>query len=144
MFPNHPGRLIMEIVDPDIEYPAYSQNYEIIRHNIFASQPIKGARMYYCQALRGRNMADSFRILQRFREAMIPGYSILLLETFTLPETRASWVVTSMERAENAANGIAEEMETELVKMCQQAGFRVGRSYRPPIGLLVLIELDKM
>lgn len=142
MFPDHPGRLIMENVDRTMHYPADDQNFEVIDHHIFAPQPIRGARAYYCTALRSYDQADSLIILERFKQAMVPGYSILLLDEFAVPAQNASWAVTSTERVENGAVAQVEQMEKELNTTIQRAGFHLRRSYRPANGTMVLQELE--
>lgn len=85
-FPNHPGRLILENIDPHFHHPGGHENlFGIIHHDIFAPQPIIGAKAYYCTGLRGHDEAGCVRILRELKLAMVPGYSILLLDEFALP-----------------------------------------------------------
>ncbi|KAK8143173.1 hypothetical protein G3M48_007616 [Beauveria asiatica] len=99
MFPNVPGRLILQDLpivisqitdlDPSIERMGYDVHDE---------QPVKGARAYYVHSLLN-NFANATceRILGRIREAMRPGYSKLIINEFVMPTSDAFWETSALD-----------------------------------------------
>lgn len=142
-FPQHPGRLILENIDPSRDNPrGYENLFEIIRHDRFSPQPIQSAKAYYCTALQGHDEAGCVRILRQLRLAMVPGYSILLLDEVALPAENATWLVTSVERVESCANNEIKPTEEKLRSFVQRAGLALRRTYGPAFGTTVLMELE--
>lgn len=92
-----PGRLVLQDLPQGLpctsaEQETLSQhNVEAINHNFFGPQPIKGARYYYLSAiLHDWPDASCRSILRALKDAMVPGYSGLLLNGIILPESGAA------------------------------------------------------
>lgn len=142
-FPNHPGRLILEKIDPsNYEHPA-GHSFEVLNHDILDPQPIMGARAYYLRTPMRRAHGAAFEtILEQVKLAMVPGYSILLLEELGVSGPDATWTVTSVDRVDNAAQATMSLTKECLERILEQAGFRVRQTYRPRFGLTFLVDLE--
>lgn len=94
---NLPGRLVLQdlpegLPSTDAERNALATHkIEAVNHNFFTAQPIKGARYYYLSAILHDWPDSSCRtILLALKDAMIPGYSRLLLNGIIVPESGAA------------------------------------------------------
>lgn len=141
-FANLPGRLVLEYTGPG-DYNGPAGNFVVINHNIFAPQPIRGARVYYLRTPLPRgadNEAGIMRIFEKLNLAMVHGYSILLFDHTVLGGQNATWAVTARERLENVISSVGWT-EEDMKRIVRQAGFRIVRMYRPPLCVMVMMEL---
>ncbi|TPR01014.1 Transmembrane amino acid transporter family protein [Aspergillus niger] len=100
-WPQVPGRLILQDL-PKVVEQARSMDLdpaiELMTHDFFTEQPIKGARAYYMHSvLHDWTDDDCRRILANIIPAMKRGHSKLLLNENVIPSTNAYWETTSLD-----------------------------------------------
>ena len=98
--PDVPGRLILQdlpiVLDKVRDNP--SQDIELMNYDFFTPQPVKGARAYYF-----RNIChdwpdkDCQKFLFNTAQAMVKGYSRILIDEYVIPNTGAPLRGSSMD-----------------------------------------------
>ncbi|KAJ5205126.1 hypothetical protein N7472_001574 [Penicillium cf. griseofulvum] len=111
-----------------IEFPEGS--IEIVPHDFFLEQPIKGARAYYLRSiLHNWNDQNCREILSQISEVLDPNYSRLLIHENVLPSIRAHWGVTAMDIMMMANVGAEERTELQWCQLIERAGLKVSKSW---------------
>lgn len=83
-------------------------------HDFFTEQPVKGAKVYYFQSvLHDWADEDCKRILGHVRDAMVRGYSRLLINEVVIPEVGASRLDTGVDMLMMASCGAKERTEKD-------------------------------
>lgn len=86
-FPDAPGKLVLQDLPPVIDH-IKSLDAAITRqkHDFFTPQPVKGARAYYMRhVLHDWPDHSCVEIMNHIADAMVPGYSKLLIFEWILP-----------------------------------------------------------
>lgn len=151
MIPNHAGRLILEDIkgnDPERlaeDYPLGPEEpFELKFYNLRNPPPLtKGAKAYYIRTLLKRLDDDhSLKFLEQLKQAMVPGYSIVLIDELLLPAQGASWPVTTADRLNFLLGGPPKRTEEECNALIERAGLKVRKTYRAPLYWTTLMELE--
>ncbi|KAL4896948.1 S-adenosyl-L-methionine-dependent methyltransferase [Aspergillus ambiguus] len=87
-YPDIAGRLIVQDLPLTLRLiDKLPGGVEIMEHDFFIEQPVKGARAYFlCDVLHNWSDAKAQRILSRLVDAMNPTYSMLLIDNYVLPD----------------------------------------------------------
>ncbi|KAF2721795.1 S-adenosyl-L-methionine-dependent methyltransferase [Polychaeton citri CBS 116435] len=129
-FPHLPGRRILQDLPQTIRaIDSKPADIELMEHDFFTEQPVKGARMYYLRAVM-HDWSDSKCkvILSRIVEAMDKDYSRILIDDYVLPNTKAGWRAASMdvfmmlvasgiERTQRQWDQLLSSVDLEIVKV---------------------------
>lgn len=123
-----PGRVIdqdrSEVVQ-SAQASLEEEKVEVMAHDFFAEQPIKGARVYHFrQVFHDWPDEDCVKILERTREAMSSS-STLLIDEVVVPETGAHWMVTQRDLSMMALFNSKERTESQWEELLSQAHLRV-------------------
>lgn len=114
-----------------------------IPHDFFEPQPIKGARAYYLHSiLHDWNREDDvLTILRHVREAMIPGYSKLLINDIMMPSSGATRLQTSVDMQMWVMASAKERTEDEFSQIFVKAGLEIVKIWRNPMSVTSIFEL---
>ncbi|GKZ49885.1 hypothetical protein AbraIFM66951_002594 [Aspergillus brasiliensis] len=145
-WPQVPGRLILQDL-PKVVEQARGMNLdpaiELMPHDFFTEQPIKGARAYYMHSvLHDWTDDDCRRILAKVVPAMKRGHSKLLLNENVIPSTNAYWETTSLDIIMMADFASTERTEKQWQTLVESAGLKITKIWTVRRGVESLIECE--
>ncbi|KAK4495345.1 hypothetical protein PRZ48_013676 [Zasmidium cellare] len=124
-----PGRLVLEDLPQTFEKAAAPEGIEVIHHDFFKEQPVKGARIYYLrQVMHDWSDKKCQQILSQIVKAMDPTYSRVLIDDYILPDTGADrraaaldflmfMFASGMERSTQQWHALLSSVGLEIVKI---------------------------
>ncbi|KAI1338947.1 S-adenosyl-L-methionine-dependent methyltransferase [Xylariaceae sp. FL0016] len=120
-----------------------NEKIRIMPHDMFQTQPIKGARAYFFHAVL-HDWPDDTAVLflKKTAEAMKKGYSKLLIMDMALPLTGASWIHTTMDVNMMCTVSALERTEAMWTRLLQDAGFQIVKFWEDGRGNESLIEAE--
>ncbi|KAI9692147.1 MAG: hypothetical protein M1822_006377 [Bathelium mastoideum] len=144
-FQELPGRMILQdlpqVIDSIID--PLPDGVEVMYHDIFSPQPIKGAKAYYMRSvLHDWPDKQALAILGQIREAMIPE-SVLLLNEHTLPAANVPLYLTHLDFSMLETLSSLERTKQQWIDLLEKAGFKVVEVWSPGaqiVGSSALIE----
>jgi hypothetical protein len=127
--PNLPGKLILQdipVVIDSIQEPLPG-DIQAMKHDFFASQPVKDAKAYYlARVLHDWPDKQAHVILSNIREAMGPG-SILLINESVLAESKVPLYSASGDLIMMANFSSLERTQTQFDALLNGAGLKLVR-----------------
>ena len=151
MFPSAPGRLILQDLDPVLEYSlqrgdTYEPRIERQSRDFFTPQTITGARVYFMRTImHDWPDDDCVRILRPIAKAMRPGYSKLLINDLILPEVGTSLISAALDitmMVHHSGMERSEKMWKTLIGRVE--GLKIVKFWYPPDGKgVVEVELEE-
>ncbi|KAJ6051332.1 uncharacterized protein N7446_005964 [Penicillium canescens] len=141
-----PGRLVLQDL-PDVVAQARTMqlnpSIEVMEHDFFTEQPIKGARAYYMHSVLHDWTDDNCReILKNLVGAMKPGHSKVLINENVIPDTNAYWETTSLDIIMMADFASTERTEGHWHKLVESAGLKITKIWTAQRGVESLIECE--
>ncbi|KAK4508528.1 hypothetical protein PRZ48_002267 [Zasmidium cellare] len=135
-FPDAPGRLVLQDTETVLgSIKTLDSTIEKQPHDFFTPQPVHGARAYYLrQIIHNYSDEEALEILANVKMAMTPGYSLLLLDDFCLPDEKAPYYPALLDVLMMAAFTGTERTETQWYSLLDRAGFKINRIYRDVAG----------
>ncbi|KAL9057411.1 MAG: hypothetical protein Q9162_002356 [Coniocarpon cinnabarinum] len=116
---------------------------ELMEHDFFKEQPVKGARAYYMHSVLHDWQDDQCRqILNQLRPAMTANFSKLLINELIVPDSGAAWHTTSMDWLMMALGAVRERTKSDWVNLLDSAGFSVVKIWTYEQGTESLIEAE--
>ncbi|RAK74626.1 o-methyltransferase [Aspergillus fijiensis CBS 313.89] len=146
-WPDLPGRLIVQEL-PEVVSQARELNLnpklELMEHDFFEEQVVKGARAYYMHSILHDWTDDNCRrILANLVPAMRKGHSKLLINENVIPETNAYWETTSLDIIMMANFSSTERTESQWRALVESVdGLRVVKIWTARRGVESLIECE--
>lgn len=141
----HPGneaQLFLEDMPTVVDQARCDDKIRRISHNFFEPQPIRGARTYYLHSiLHDWNDDDALAILRHVRDAMIPGYSKLLVNDIMMPRHSATRLQTSVDMQMWVMASARERTEDEFGRIFMKAGLEIVKIWRSPLSVTSIVEL---
>ena len=140
-FPELPGRIIVQDLPEVLQHAPRMQGIELMPHNFFETQPVKGAKAYYLRTvLHDWNDEKASQILRLMADAMDKD-SVLLIDDMALPDTGAHWWSSALDLHLLAMLGSRERTENEWQSLISGAGLNVLsiRPYHPMMRHSVII-----
>lgn len=142
----HPGneaQLFLEDMPSVLEKATCDPVIQRIPHNFFEPQPIKGARAYYLHSILHdwSREEDVLKILRHIRDAMIPGYSKLLVNDIMMPGCGATRLQTSVDMQMWVMTSARERTEDEFGQIFVKAGLEIVKIWRNPMSVTSIFEL---
>ena len=144
-FPALPGTMVLQDLPQAIEdvQETLPAGVEIMKYDMFTSQPIKGAKAYYMRTvLHDWPDKQALRALRHIRAAM-DNESILLINENTLPETSASEYSTELDLSMMACFSSLERTEAQWKQLVESADLKITNVWKPNVQLIgsnILIE----
>ncbi|KAK3291693.1 S-adenosyl-L-methionine-dependent methyltransferase [Chaetomium fimeti] len=126
--PHLPGRYVLQDLPESVAAMVQPpEGIEVVAHDFFTPQPVKGARFYYFRNV-FHNWPDHkcVEILRNIVPAMDPEYSTLLIDDYVLPDKNAQlrsaiadihmmYMFNSSERTERQYKEIVSQVGLEIV-----------------------------
>ena len=143
--PSWKGRLVLQeqqaVID-QVKSTDMNDRIELVVHDFFHEQPLKGARAYYMRAvLHDWNDDSSLRILAQIKKVMEPGYSKILINECVVADQGAACEHTSVDLTMMALAAARERTEKEWRDLIDRAGLRIGGIWSKGTGNESLIEV---
>lgn len=142
--PQLPGRLVLQD-RPEVvrQVQHVSKGIELMEHDFFTEQPIKGAKAYYLHSvLHDWDDESCHKILVQLRGAMRDGHSKLLINENVVPDIGAPWSMTSMDLLMMVLGAARERTQEDWRRLLRSAGFRCVNIWTYEQGTESLIEAD--
>ena len=139
-FPHLAGRIILEDLPAVVSQAKVPAGVEVLPHDFWHPQPIKGAKFYYLRAvLHDYSDVDSGKILKHIADAMEP-QSVLLIDEMVLPNEGVDWYATQTDLLMMCVFGSAERTQDAWARLVEQAGLEVRslRTYTHAMRLSVI------
>ncbi|KAI0876258.1 O-methyl transferase B [Hypoxylon argillaceum] len=128
-YPHVPGRVILQDLPHSIAKALPTPRVENMAHNFFDPQPIKGAKFYFLRGVCHNHPTDRVKkLLENIKEAMDHD-SIILLDEWILPDTKANIDGVSMDLTMLAAFAGAERTETQWRSIINGLGLKLFTIY---------------
>lgn len=146
--PSSPGRLVLQDLPTTInslDAQKFAQHrIELIGHDFFTPQPVKGAKVYYLKmCLHDWPDAECSKILANLRPAMIPGYSRIILDEIIIPDENAGWFETSVDLLMMEVHSAQERREKEWKSLVNEVpGLRVKQIWDLEGAVDKVIEIE--
>ncbi|KAJ5149650.1 hypothetical protein N7448_001228 [Penicillium atrosanguineum] len=141
-----PGRLILQDLPEVLEQAktmSLHPSIEIMAHDFFNEQPVKGARAYYMHSiLHDWTDADCKKILENIVPAMKRGHSKILINENVIPETNAYWETTSLDIIMMADFASTERTADDWHALVESAGLKITKIWTAQRGVESLIECE--
>ncbi|KAI0543712.1 putative O-methyltransferase [Xylaria curta] len=143
-YPDLPsGKLILQDTPDVIAMVTVSEKIQVMDHDFFTPQPVKGARAYFMHAiLHDWDDSDAGRILDNIAAAMTKNYSKLLLYESVLVSQGATMYQTVADVSIMHLISAAERTEGRWRELLRAAGFRVCKIWCHPSSLESVIEAE--
>ncbi|PKX97732.1 S-adenosyl-L-methionine-dependent methyltransferase [Aspergillus novofumigatus IBT 16806] len=127
-YPKIPGRMVLQDRPATIERVKPENGMEVMAHDFFTEQPIKGARAYYFRSVLHDWDDDRCRvILGHIKDAMKPGYSRILINEFSIPLRGACTFATHSDFFVMSVNAAVERTEKQWYDLIESVGLKIDR-----------------
>ncbi|KAL6232854.1 hypothetical protein BDW75DRAFT_216760 [Aspergillus navahoensis] len=135
-FPDTPGRRILQdlphVLDTVTDVP---EKTELMPHDFFTAQPVKGARTYYLHwILHDWSDSQARKILSNIATAMKPGYSTLILNETIIPDEGCDFPTACISAMMMLQVGARERTEGQWRELLATVGLTDVRFYQSPAG----------
>ncbi|KAL4816805.1 O-methyltransferase-domain-containing protein [Aspergillus spinulosporus] len=135
-FPNTPGRRILQdlphVLETVTNVPVKT---ELMAHDFFTAQPVKGARAYYLHwILHDWSDSHARQILSNIAAAMEPGYSVLIINETIIPDEGCDFLAAGISVMMMLQVGAAERTERQWTELLTSVGLTDVRFYQSPVG----------
>lgn len=127
-YPAHGQQLILQDLPDKVARATCSAEVQRMAHNFFTAQPTlaRGARVYHLHSIiHDWDDSDAGRILGHIRDAMIPGYSKLLINDVIIPVRQPSRRDTSVDVHMMVKLGGRERTDDMLRGLVEKLGLKV-------------------
>lgn len=144
-FPELPGRLVLEDLPGSVA--KLDENdlkpIEVVGHDFFMPQPIKGAKAYYLKSiLHDWKDEDCRKILISIKAAMKPGYSKVLINETVIPDYNAGWFDAGQDIMMMLGHGAQERTEREWEELVDSVGLQLSQIWDVKGATEKLIEVE--
>ncbi|ODM14728.1 hypothetical protein SI65_09917 [Aspergillus cristatus] len=145
-WPDMPGRLVLQDLPAVVEQAqsmSLHPRVEVMPHDFFTEQPVKGARAYYMHSiLHDWNDDNCRKILSNLVPAMKRGYSKVLINENVIPDTNAYWETTSLDIIMMANFASQERTERHWHCLVESVGLKITNIWTAQRGVESLIECE--
>ncbi|KAI1269964.1 O-methyltransferase-domain-containing protein [Xylariaceae sp. FL1019] len=126
--PDRPGKLILQDTPSVVEAVKLESPFEVMAHDMFTPQPVKGANAYYMKmVLHDWGDEDCQRILSNIKPAMKKGKSKILVNEMVIPQKNAEWFATGVDIIMLNTHSSYERTERDWERLAESAGLKVNR-----------------
>ncbi|KAL4738838.1 S-adenosyl-L-methionine-dependent methyltransferase [Aspergillus similis] len=141
--PEHVPRLVLQDRNDVISLAKCPSTVQMLVHDFFTPQPVKGARAYYLHGVI-HDWADppARTILGHLRDAMTLGYSKLLVHDHVLPDRDPHPQATAYDLTMMVKVSALERTEQMWVELLGSVGFRVVKIWSSPLATQSMIEAE--
>jgi demethylsterigmatocystin 6-O-methyltransferase len=148
-YPGVQGRFILQDLPKTINQvdadQAKKDGFEIMAHDFFTPQIIKGAKYYHLRrVLHDWNDGPSIKILEATRAAMIdtPNYSRLLIHESVLPDVGCGFAEAMIDLIMMQCCDGMERTGSQWYELLEKTGFKIVKIWRAEVGSIAVIEAE--
>ena len=144
-YPNLKGRFILQDLSKTISKidDAQADGLELMVHDFFAPQPVKGAKYYHLRRiLHDWNDEASIKILEATCGALTPAYSRLLIQDSVLPDVGCPFVDSMVDLLMMQAHSGMERTESQWHELLGKTGYKIVKIWRAEEGHIAVIEAE--
>ncbi|PVH93845.1 o-methyltransferas-like protein [Periconia macrospinosa] len=126
-WPELKGRVVLQDLEEVVESVRGEglEGVEIMAHDFFTAQPVKGAKFYYLRAIMHNHTDEKcIEILKNIKDAM-DEESEILLDEIVMPDTKVEWFVTQTDLAMLVQFNATERTEGQWRSLLERAGLKV-------------------
>ncbi|KAB8223103.1 O-methyltransferase-domain-containing protein [Aspergillus novoparasiticus] len=133
-YPDAPGRRILQDLPQVIStINKTSKDTELMAHDFFTVQPVKGARAYYMHwILHDWRDEQAHSILSHIVDAMEPGYSKLIINDQIIPDRDCDFATACISIMMMLQVGAFERTEKQWRALLASVGLKDVSFYQPP------------
>ncbi|KAI0156552.1 O-methyltransferase-domain-containing protein [Xylariaceae sp. FL1272] len=140
--PDRRGKLILQDTPSVVEAVKLRPPFEVMAHDMFTPQPVKGANAYYMKmVLHDWGDEDCQRILSNIKPAMKHGKSKILVNEMVIPQKNAEWFATGVDIIMLNTHSSYERTERDWGRLAENAGLKVSRIWDCDGAIEKLIEM---
>ena len=136
-YPDLRGKMLLQdipIVVKSIALSSLPEGISAQPHDFFAPQPVRGAKCYYiAHVLHDWPDKQASAILQHIRDAMTPGYSVLLINEQLLPDEKVSLMSASVDLAMMANFSAGERTRGQFEELLWEVGLELVGVWQPEV-----------
>ncbi|KAE8350678.1 O-methyltransferase-domain-containing protein [Aspergillus coremiiformis] len=137
------GSLVLQDLPEVIATSQFDKRITAMVHDFFLPQPVKGSRAYFLHAVLHDWPDDkATQLLVNTKDAMVKGYSKLLIYDIVLPPTRASLSQTTMDVQMMSLLAASERTQEAWETLLSQAGLKILRFWPDPQEYEMVIEAE--
>ncbi|TVY73381.1 Demethylsterigmatocystin 6-O-methyltransferase [Lachnellula suecica] len=144
-FPDLPGRLILQDSPQTLSHVPVIDGVDIIEHNFFEPQVVKGAKFYYLRNILHDWPDDkAVVILKNLIPALGPD-SLILIDEMILPNEKVHWQATQLDLTMMAALGSKERTNEQWYTLLEASGLKIVRivPYTTPLNESIMVVVPK-
>ncbi|KKK24807.1 hypothetical protein P175DRAFT_0439305 [Aspergillus ochraceoroseus IBT 24754] len=141
--PEVASRLVLQDRPDVVRLAKCPSTVQIMAHDFFTPQPVKGARAYYMHGvIHDWSDKPAQDILIHLRNAMTPGYSKLLVHDHVLPEDNPHPQATAYDLTMMVKVSAFERTESMWKNLLESVGFRMVKIWSSPVATQSVIEAE--
>lgn len=141
--PETAARLYLEDRPEVVERATCGELINKVGYDFFTPQPIRGARTYYMHGvLHDWSDEPAHKILEMQREALVPGFSNLLVHDHIAPRALAHPHTTAYDLTMMVMVAGKERTEEHWRELLELAGYAVKRVWTSPLTVQGIIEAE--
>lgn len=141
--PELASRLVLQDRPDVVRIAKCPSTVQIMAHDFFTPQPIKGARAYYMHGvIHDWSDEPARKILAHLKDAMTPGYSKLLVHDHVLPEYKPHPQATAYDLTMMVKVSAFERTESMWKDLLNSVGFKVIKIWDSPLATQSVIEAE--
>ncbi|MCJ1423355.1 hypothetical protein MMC29_001238 [Sticta canariensis] len=124
-YPQLPGRVVLQDLSAALEHAIPTQNVEVLVHDFFDPQPIKGSKYYYLRNILHDYPDDKCRaILKNLIDAM-GKESLILIDDIVLPDSNVNWRAAQLDITMMAGLAAMERTNEQWYRLLKSAGLKI-------------------
>jgi len=128
-YPELPGRIVLQDLAHCIDEALQSPGLDVMVHDMYGPQPIKGAKYYYMRAILHVLPDERCRtVLQNIKDAM-SGESVFVIDEMVFPDSRVSWQAAQFDLTMMCAHGSMERTQTQWRTLLDSVDLKIRDTY---------------
>ncbi|KAI9926121.1 hypothetical protein MW887_004583 [Aspergillus wentii] len=144
-WPGTGGRLVLQDIPAVLDEAEGLNGVDVMVHDFFTEQPVKGARAYYLHSVLHDWPDSSCQIiLSKLVGAMTPGYSKILINENIIPDTGAHWQATGLDMIMMVDVAARERTERQWRELVESVGLKIVDIWTVRSSVESLIECELM
>ncbi|KAL8832108.1 MAG: hypothetical protein Q9191_000465 [Dirinaria sp. TL-2023a] len=128
-YPDLRGQIILQDVPQAIANAMHVPGVELMEHDFFQPQPVKGAKYYYLRNILHDYSDDKCLAILRNLKVAMTGSSVILIDDMVLPDYNASWRATQIDLTMMVGLGSMERTEEQWQALLSSAGMKITKIY---------------
>ncbi|KAL5044826.1 hypothetical protein BDW71DRAFT_185431 [Aspergillus fruticulosus] len=123
------NRIILQDMEPVVKLAIPCEGVEVMAHDFWKEQPVKGARFYYLRLILHDYPEDKAVVLLKNLVAALGPNSAILIDELVLPETGVSLYATQSDITMMSALAAQERTTGQWDALLEKAGLKIKERY---------------